>query len=112
MLKIAKEKNYIKTTRHSPTEYHYLVKNKINGDVLLKPIFDIHTYISNPSNDLQINWSDEFKNENYFTPEDKYIEKVETLLNTIKKSVKDMITNTELFANCNIHDILFTKKEE
>ena len=53
---IAKEKKYIKMKRDNKTEYHYLVKNKINGNVLLKSIFDIHTYIINPSNDLQINW--------------------------------------------------------
>jgi hypothetical protein len=47
------------------TEYHYLVINKNTNEMLLKSIFDIHTYKSNPCNDLQINWDNEFKNIEY-----------------------------------------------
>ena len=75
----AKTNGQIKRERYRPTEYHYLVKNKLTGDVLLKPIFDIHTYVSNPSNDLQINWKNEFLNSEYQTEEADYLKKVEDI---------------------------------
>ena len=91
--------------RDKSTEYHYLVKNKINGDVLFKSIFDIHTYISNPSNDLQINWKNEFENIKYKTRDDNYLEKVKELILTIQKSVKEMISRTKEFADADIGEI-------
>ena len=95
-------KDKIKKIRDKTTEYHYLVKNKITGDVLLKPIFDIHTYISNPSNDLQINWKNEFKNNSYYTPDKEYNIKVKTLIECLQKSVKDMIERNRKFAEFDI----------
>ena len=94
----ANNNNKIKKQRDILTEYHYLVKNKLTGDVLLKSIFDIHTYISNPSNDLQINWNNEFENQNYYTNNSNYLIKVRSLINCIQKSVKDMIERTNRFA--------------
>lgn len=100
----AKNQNKIKKIRDRSTEYHYLVKNKINGDTLLKPIFDIHTFVSNPSNDLQINWKNEFINKDYVSTD--YINKVHSLLLCIQKSVKDMIEKTRKFAETDFKDIL------
>jgi len=102
----AKGRGEIKRTRDRTTEYHYLVKNKLTGAVLFKPIFDIHTYVSNPSNDLQINWRHEFENAAYATSEDKYIEKVGTLIAAIQKSVQEMIARTRLFAEADVSALL------
>lgn len=99
----AKNNNQIKIRRCKATEYHYLVKNKDTGDVLLKPIFDIHTYVSNPSNDLQINWKKEFEKLDYYTEDSRYVKKVEELLICIQRSVKDMIRRTEKFANADLN---------
>jgi hypothetical protein len=73
-----------KQHRDKPTEYHYLVKNKLTGDVILKSIFDIHTYVTNASNDLQINWKNEFKHSG---KDFDYHDKVKSLLACIQKSV-------------------------
>lgn len=99
----------IKKVRCKATEYHYLVKNKITGDVLLKPIFDIHTYISNPSNDLQINWKNEFENISYATTDADYIKKVESLLTCLQKSVQAMIERTRKFAEADINGLLLAE---
>jgi hypothetical protein len=99
------QKSKIKTVRDKTTEYHYLVKNKITGEVLLKPIFDIHTYISNPSNDLQINWKNEFKNIAYYTSNKEYNMKVKSLIECLQKSVKDMIERNLKFAECDINTL-------
>lgn len=101
-LKDAKTKNQIKKQRYKPTEYHYLVKNKLTGDVLLKPIFDIHTYVSNPSNDLQINWKNEFAHFEYHTEDADYLKKVQSLLVCIQTSVKEMIERTKRFAEADV----------
>jgi hypothetical protein len=103
----ANTKGHIKKQRHKPTEYHYLVKNKLTGDVLLKPIFDIHTYVSNASNDLQINWKHEFANSEYHTEEAEYLKKVQYLLECIQTSVKEMIKRTKRFAEADVGS-LFT----
>lgn len=104
----AKTTNHIKKIRHKPTEYHYLVKNKLTGDVLLKPIFDIHTYVSNASNDLQINWKNEFASSEYHTKDEDYENKVKSLVKCIQQSVKEMIERTKRFAEANIDDALFS----
>ena len=83
-----------------------MVKNKITGDVLLKSIFDIHTYISNPSNDLQINWKTEFTHSEYHTEEADYLEKVQSLLLCIQTSVKEMIERTKKYAEADIGALL------
>jgi hypothetical protein len=105
-LKDAKTKNHIKKQRYKQTEYHYLVKNKITGDVLFKPIFDIHTYVPNASNDLQINWKKEFENYEYHTEKVDYLKKVESLLVCIQTSVKEMIKNTEQFAEADMGSLI------
>jgi hypothetical protein len=101
-LLLAKSRNQIKTLRDTSTEYHYIVKNKITGDVLLKSIFDIHTYISNASNDLQIHWKHEFEHADYFTEEKNYLQKVQSLLVCIQTSVQEMMKRTHLFAEADI----------
>lgn len=105
-LEEARDKNQIKKTREKTTEYHYLVKNKLTGDVLLKPIFDIHSYISNPSNILQVNWKNEFAHYDYSIKDEEYIPKVESLLCCIQKSVKEMITRSSKFAESDIGSLL------
>lgn len=102
----AKKEGQIKKVRDKVTEYHYLVKNKLTGDVLFKPIFDIHTYVSNPSNDLQINWKNEFTHVDVFTADADYMKKVESLLVTIQTSVKEMIARTRLFAEADLTALL------
>lgn len=102
----AKTTNQIKKQRYKPTEYHYLVKNKLTGDVLLKPIFDIHTYVSNASNDLQINWKNEFVYSEYHTEDADYLKKVQELLVCIQKSVKEMIERTTRFADADMEELL------
>ena len=103
----AKTTNNIKKIRDKSTEYHYLVKNKLTGDVLMKPIFDIHTYVSNASNDLQINWKNEFASSHYHTEDGDYENKVKSLVKCIQKSVKEMIERTKRFAEADI-DSLFS----
>jgi len=102
----AKNNNQIKKVRDRATEYHYLVKNKITGDVLLKSIFDIHTYVSNASNDLQINWKNEFANIDDYTEDEYYLKKVRFLLVCIQKSVKEMIERTQRFADADIWSLI------
>ena len=106
MLIEAKKTNTIKKQRHKPTEYHYLVKNKLTGDVLFKPIFDIHTFVSNASNDLQINWKNEFTHSDYHIEENDYLKKVRSLLLCIQKSVKEMIERTKRYAEANIESLI------
>jgi hypothetical protein len=101
----AKTNNQIKKQRDKSTEYHYLVKNKLTGDVLLKPIFDIHTYVSNPSNDLQIHWKNEFSHIDYCTEDAAYLEKVRSLLVCIQKSVREMIERTKRFADTDMESL-------
>ena len=103
----AKNTNHIKKIRNRPSEYHYLVKNKLTGDVLMKPIFDIHTYVSNPSNDLQINWRHEFASAEYYTKDEDYENKVKTLVKCIQKSVQEMIERTRRFAEADL-DTMFS----
>jgi hypothetical protein len=117
-LEAAKAANKIKMERDKTTEYHYLVKNKITGDVILKPIFDINTYISNPSNDLQINWKNEFaaagalaQQEPEQKPQD-YLKKVESLLLCLQKSVRLMIERTQKFAEADIAGLITVAPKE
>lgn len=105
-LQDAKASGVLKRTRDKTTEYHYLVKNKITGDVLLKPIFDIHTYVSNASNDLQINWKNEFAHREYATADSEYLQKVASLLKTIQTSVQEMIARTKRFADTDFNSFL------
>jgi len=81
-------------------EYHYLVVNKISAEVLIKSLFDIHTYTPNPSNIMQINWCREFANRDY-KPAD-LTEKKKELLRCIQKSVKESIATRQDFAQADI----------
>lgn len=108
----AKVNGEIKMERHKPTEYHYLVKNKITGDVLLKPIFDIHTYVSNASNDLQINWKNEFAHADYHVEDANYLKKVQDLLECLQKSVREMIERTKKFAEADVGSFLIKHSAE
>jgi hypothetical protein len=91
-----------KDTRDRMTEYHYLVINKTNGKVLLKSIFDIHSYKSNPSNDLQIDWSNEFKYIDFVIPDANVKEKIQQLIKTIQISVRKAIEGMIEFSNADI----------
>lgn len=102
----AKNNNKIKKIRNKSTEYHYLVKNKINGEVLVKPIFDIYEYISNPSNILQINWKKEYLNKEYYCKDDDYLKKVIELVKCIQKSVKENYENSKKLIETNFSELL------
>jgi hypothetical protein len=91
-----------KVERNPMTEYHYLVVNKNTGKILLKSILDIHTFKTNPCNDLQINWSNEFNNIDFVTPDIKLKEKIQELLKTIQTSVKQAIAGMKEFAEAEI----------
>jgi hypothetical protein len=96
----------IKTHRCKQTEYHYLVKNKITGDVLLKPIFDIHTYVSNASNDMQINWGKEFINADYYTEDVDYLKKIRSLITCLQCSRVASINTSNKFAYADIDSFM------
>ncbi len=91
-----------KVTRNHMTEYHYLVVNKNTGKVLLQSILDIHTFKTNPCNNLQINWSNEFNNIEFVTPDLNFKEKIQELLRAIQTSVKQAIAGMKEFADANI----------
>jgi hypothetical protein len=89
-----------KAQRIHMTEYHYLVVNKNTGGILLKSIFDIHTFKTNPCNDLQINWNNEFNHIDFVSTDFK--EKIKELLKTVQASVKQAIEGMKEFAEGNI----------
>jgi len=95
-----------KVARDRASEYHYLVLNKDSGELLFKSIFDIHTYKSNPCNDMQINWAQEFLHLDHQTSDEDYKNKVRELLKTVQKSVKQLISSMIEFADADI-DALF-----
>ena len=81
-------------------EYHYLVVNKTTGEALIKSIFAVKTYISNPCNILQINWGKEFEAMDY-KPDDLN-EKKRELLHCIQKSIRTSIESKQEFAQADI----------
>jgi len=93
-----------KQVRDHATEYHYLVVNKNDGQILLKSILDIHTYKTNPCNILQINWTSEFKNREFAILDQNFREKEGELLKAIQKSIIQSIRSMTLFANANLDD--------
>ena len=94
-------KNCAKSKERNPsTEYHYLAVHKNTGKILLKSILDIHSYKSNPSNILQINWDNEFKNIDYNCEDFK--EKIRELLKTIQTSLKKQFENNKKFIDADI----------
>lgn len=104
--KLLEARPEIKRERDRQTEYHYLVKNKLTGDALFKPIFDIHRFVSNPSNDLQINWRHEFEHVGHVTEPEAYAEKVRELLACLQRSAQMMIENTQRFATADFKQVL------
>lgn len=94
-------KKCVKTdTRKYETEYHYLAIHKKTGAILLKSILDIHSYKSNPSNILQINWDNEFKQITYVCEDSKA--KTRELLKTIQTSLKKQYENSKKFIEADI----------
>ena len=91
-----------KSERIHMTEYHYLVVNKKTGTILLKSILDIHSFKTNPCNDLQINWNNEFNHIDFVTPDVDFKQKIKELLKTIQASVKQAIEGMKEFASGNI----------
>lgn len=91
-----------KAIRDRATEYHYLAVHKDNGSILLKSILDIHTYKTNPCNDLQINWNNEFAHMDYVVPDSDYQKKVIELLSAIQTSVRQAIAGMKEFAESNL----------
>ncbi len=91
-----------KPMRDKTSEYHFIVVNKITGQILIKSIFDILSYRSNPSNILQVKWSFEFKFPDVFTPDHDIKQKQISLLKTIQKSVRDCNASRMEFCNSNI----------
>ena len=91
-----------KAERNHMTEYHYLVVNKNTGKVLLKSILDIHTFKTNPCNDLQINWNNEFNHIDFVTPDTDFKAKIRQLLQAVQTSVKQAIEGMKEFANADI----------
>lgn len=89
-----------KAERIHMSEYHYLVVNKNTGSILLKSIFDIHTFKTNPCNDLQINWNNEFNHIDFVSTDFK--EKIKELLKTVQTSVKQAIDGKKEFADADI----------
>jgi hypothetical protein len=86
-----------KVERDRATEYHYLAVHKTTGAVILKPIFDIHTYKANPCNDLQINWRNEFAHADYVCP--SHHAKTQELLRTVQASVLAAHASARVFAD-------------
>ena len=85
-------------TRDIAKEYHYLVVRKDDCSFLFKSILDISTFYSNPSNILQIKWSQEFLNRDYKCV--CHVHKLKEILHTIQKSLRDrkddLLMNAEL----------------
>lgn len=94
------------TIRDPFTEYHYLVIHKRTGNFILKSILDIHTYIPNcaADNKMQINWDNEFSNQNYAAPDRR--EKLKTLLRVIQEACRKQIDNMRQFAECPIDSLM------
>lgn len=95
-----------KATRDPMTEYHYLVVNKNDGRILLKSILDIHSFKSNPCNDLQINWASEFKNINFRIVDSDFKQKIQELIKTVQTSIIQAIAGMSEFASANIESEL------
>lgn len=74
-----------KNERNRTTEYYYLVVNKNNGISICKSLLDIHTYHSNPSNIMQINWGHEFEHADYVCEDHR--EKMRELLTIARVSI-------------------------
>jgi hypothetical protein len=78
-----------KQVREPESEYHYVAVDKNCGKFLLKSIIDIHSYKTNPTNILHINWNHEFAHINYKCKD--YAQKSKELLKTVRTSIKQDI---------------------
>lgn len=94
-----------KAIRDRSSEYHYLVLNKNTGQLLFKSIFDIHSYKSNPCNDMQISWAQEFLHMDYCISDEDYKTKVRELLKTVQRSIRQLIASMSEFAEADIDKI-------
>ena len=108
MLQQAKAQGRFKQVRNKTSEYHYLVIHKTTGAVLFKPIFDIHTYKSNPSNDLQIHWNNEFNHADHTTSDEMYLAKVKSLLDTIQRSCRGVDAGQNLLCRADLQAEFFS----
>ena len=86
------------------SEYHYLVVDKNTGAILLKSIIDIHTFKTNPSNIMQINWKHEFVHIDHETSDINFKVKIQEILKVVQTSVKQYIDTTRKFAEANIDE--------
>jgi hypothetical protein len=93
-------KKCVKNGRNIPTEYHYLVVNKNTREILFKAILDIHTYKTNPSNIMQINWKNEFKEIAYKSSDFKA--KIRELMKVIQSSLKQWYERSKIFIEADI----------
>jgi len=89
-----------KVERDQMTEYHYLVINKIDGTFILKAMLDIQNFRPNASNDLQINWKNEFKVQDILS--DDPDESVKNLLSVIQTSVRMAHSTSKSFLDADI----------
>ena len=89
-----------KSERDPMTEYHYLVVNKNSGKILLKSLLDIHTYKTNPCNNIQINWTNEFRHGDYVAPNLK--SKVLELVKAIQACVSQDFESKKTFVEANV----------
>jgi hypothetical protein len=94
------------TDRDPITEYHYLVIHKRTGNFILKSLLDIHTYIPNcaADNKMQINWDNEFSNQNYQAPDRR--EKMKSLLRVVQEACRKQIDNMRQFTEFNIDSLM------
>ena len=83
----------IKKTRVPETEYHFMVVNKTDGQVIIKSLINVE-YKSNPVNIIQVNWKNEFKHAEL---QREYSKQVEVLLETIQKSLRQYQSSFDKF---------------
>jgi len=103
-----KKKDLWKNERNIETEYHFLVINKLKpSEIIIKSLFDIKKYISNPTNILQVEWKKELKNIDYTC--DNIDEKISQLLKTIQLSYRKKTCDMENYVNCDIDDLVYKK---
>ena len=93
-----------KSKRELQSEYHYLVLHKTTGQFIIKPIFDIHTFKPNPCNDLQINWTNEFKFDKYSIDDFSWRTKAIELLEVVQISTQRAIATMNEFAQMDMHE--------
>jgi hypothetical protein len=101
----------IRMTRNRLTEYHYLVVFKHTNKILFKSIFDLDTYIANPCNDIQINWGKELLHKDTYTADELYMDKVLSLIETIKIAQKKAIETRDKMASIDVSSLVRSQEE-